>query len=200
MASGILRRKMCLLHTSQTVLFNEYARNTSSDSDFLNKTVLTPEAAKQSNSRLAKAEIAEKLEVKNANRVVESPNRFSDFVANIPATLKNVTRLALYRLWHARMEHVNSNRLGSLSQHVTALEQINLPFLEHLNFAKCNFSNMTQIVNEVTPRRILQQLKKDHMDIWGPYRVLSIGGNACFLFLIDDLTRKSWFFCKKSRK
>ncbi len=113
MASRILRRKMCLLHTSQTVLFDEDARNTSSDSDFLNKTVLTLEVVKQSTSHFAKAEIAERLEAKNANKVVESSNRFSDFVSNIPATSKNVTRLALYRLWHARMEHVNLNHFGS---------------------------------------------------------------------------------------
>ena len=35
--------------------------------------------------------------------------------------------------------------------------------------------------------------------IWRPYRVASLGGHKYFASLIDDLTRKSWLICMKSR-
>ncbi len=100
-------------------------------------------AAKQSTSRSGETEISERLEANNANRVVKSPDQSLDFVANIPATLENATRLVLYRLWHANMRHVNLKRLGSLFQYVTGLERVNLLSVKRLNYAKCNFSNIT---------------------------------------------------------
>lgn len=87
---------MYLLHTSQTALLGADAGNTSSNSDFLNGTVLTLGAAKQSTSHPGEAEITERLEAKNANRVVESPDRSLDFGTNILATSENAIRLALY--------------------------------------------------------------------------------------------------------
>lgn len=59
---------------------------------------------------------------------------------------------------------------------------------------------MTRIVNLDSPRRATQKLEKVHTDMWGPYRVPSIGGNIYFLSLIDDLMRKSWLICMKSQK
>ncbi len=188
-ASGILRREMYLLHTSQTALLGADAGNTSSNSDFLNGTVLTLGAAKQSTSHPGEAEITERLEAKNANRVVESPDRSLDFGTNILATSENAIRLALYWLWNARMGHNNPKRLRSLSQRVNRLEQVNSPSFERFNFAKYNFSNMTQIVNRNAPKRILQRIRKVHTDIWGPYQVSSIGGNTYFLSSIDDWPR-----------
>lgn len=84
------------------------------------------------------------------------------------------------------MGHNNPKRLRSLSQRVNRLEQVNSPSFERFNFAKYNFSNMTQIVNRNAPKRILQRIRKVHTDIWGPYQVSSIGGNTYFLSSIDD--------------
>ena len=184
--SEILRRKMYPLHTSQTALLGADAEDTSSNSDFLKETVLTLGSAKQSTSHPGEAEIMERLEAKNSNRVVESPDRSLDFGTDILATSENAIRLALYWLWNARMGHNNPKRLRSFSQRVSGLEQVNSPSFERLNFAKYNFSNMTQIVNRETPKRISQWLGMVHTDIWGPYQVSSIGGNTYFLSSIDD--------------
>ncbi len=136
-----------------------------SDSDFLNQTILSLGAAKQSTQHHREAKVAEKLEAKKANKIMESSDRSLDFVVKIPTTSENAIRLKLCWLWNRRMGHVNSKRLGSLFQYATRLEQVNLPSLEYLNCFKCNFSNMTLIVNKVTLRRKLQWLKKIHTEI-----------------------------------
>ncbi len=195
-----IKKKMYLLYTSQTAFLGADAGDIGSDSNLLIETILILEAAKQSTARSWKAEIAERLEAKNANRVVKSPNWSSDFIANIQATSENATRLALYQLWLACREHVNSNRLGSFSQNVTGLEQVHLSSLERINFDKCNFSNMTRIVNRNTSRRIPQWLERVHTDIWSPYQVFSIREYKYFWFLNNDLTTKFWLFCIKSWK
>ena len=143
-ASGILREKIYLFHTSQMALLSTDTGDTSFDSEFLNMTVETLGAAKQSISRSVKAEVAKRLEAINTNRVMQFLDQSSDFVVNIPTASANAMRLELYWLWHTRMGHVNPKRLGSLFHHVNGINQVNLLFLKH---TKCNFSNMTQIVN-----------------------------------------------------
>lgn len=59
---------------------------------------------------------------------------------------------------------------------------------------------MTRLVNRVSPKRANRKLWRVHTDIWGPYRVRSLGGNAYFVSLIDDFTRRSWLVCIKIRK
>ena len=134
---------MYLWHTSQTTLLGADAGHTGSDSNIFIKTILTLEVAKQSTSRPGEVKITKSREAKIDNRVVESPDRSSDFVANILATSKNATRLVLYQLWHAGIRHVNPKRLRSLFQQDTGLEQVNLSFFERFNCTRCNFSNMT---------------------------------------------------------
>ena len=109
--------------------------------------------------------------------------------------------LALYRLWHSWIGHVNPKQLAFLLDYVTGIDRVSLLILQDLNCTTClNYSNMTRIVNQDTPKCANQQLERVHTDIWGPYRVPSIGGHVYFVSLIDDLTRKSWFIPMKSWK
>lgn len=118
-----------------------------------------------------------------------------------PVVLENSTpetrKLTLYQLWHACMGHVNPKQLGSFSEHVTGLNRITFLTLQNLNCNVCNFSNMTQIVNQDTPRRGERRLRRVHTDVWGPYQVSSIGGHTYFVSLLDNLTRKSWLIPMK---
>lgn len=57
---------------------------------------------------------------------VKKSNEIEHAIDAIP---ENDIRLALYQLWHARMGHVNPNRLRSLSHHIAGLSQVNLLFL-----------------------------------------------------------------------
>ena len=112
---------------------------------------------------------------------------------------KSTADFSLYELWHARMGHINPRRLSTLSKHVKGLDVLTPPSLENLNCTVCNYSNMTRTVNRETPRRATRKLGRVHTDIWGPYRVASLGGHKHFVSLIDDLTRKSWLICLKTR-
>lgn len=121
--------------------------------------------------------------------------------AGIEASQTLETRkLTLYQLWHACMGHFNPKRLGSLFEHVTGIDSITLPTLQNLDCTVCNFSNKTRIVNRDTTKRAERKLGRVHTDVWGPYRVLSIGVHSYFLSLLDDLTRKSWLIPMKFRK
>ena len=63
----------------------------------------------------------------------------------------------------------------------------------------CNQTKLTRKINRASPKRASRKLGRVHTDVWEPFRILSIGGNRYFLSLIDDLTRKSWIFCLKTR-
>ena len=112
---------------------------------------------------------------------------------------KSTADFSLYELWHARMGHINPRRLSTLSKHVKGLDVLTPFSLEDLNCTVCNYSNMTRTVNRKTPKRANRRLGRVHTDIWGPYRVASLGGHKYFVSLIDDLTRKSWLICSKTR-
>jgi len=38
-----------------------------------------------------------------------------------------------------------------------------------------------------------------HSDYWGPSRVPSLGGEKCFLSIIDDYSRMTWVFMMKMK-
>ena len=38
-----------------------------------------------------------------------------------------------------------------------------------------------------------------HSDYWGPSRVPSLGGEKCFLSIIDDYSRMTWVFMMKHK-
>ena len=38
-----------------------------------------------------------------------------------------------------------------------------------------------------------------HTDVWGPARVLSLGGSRYYVTFIDDATRKTWIYCIQNK-
>ena len=194
-ARGVLKGKMYLLHNSQVALLTT--------EDFSDNENFTLEEDEKVVSTLDEVETAEHIDVNQGKIIDESSKASGSLNISKNGTIKSLTnasKLALYSLWHARMGHVNPKRLRALSYHVTDIDQIDLPSLKNLDCTTCNFSNLTRIVNRGTPRRADRRLGRVHTDIWGPYRVSSIEGHAYFVSLIDDLTRKSWLICLKSRK
>ena len=178
-ASGIMRGKIYFLRSPQTALLSKDAGVLEDISDF----------SEIENLGNAETTTPNTIARKDINEIPEGSNE------------KQIARkLGLYKLWHARMGHVNPKRLGSLSQHVTGIDQIIHPNLESLNCSVCNFTNMTRVVNRDTPRRVDRRLGRVHKDVWGPYREVSIGGHRYFVSLIDDLTRRSWLLCMRSRR
>jgi hypothetical protein len=42
-------------------------------------------------------------------------------------------------------------------------------------------------------------LKLVHTDVWGPNKVSSLGGSRYYVTFIEDVTRKSWFYCIRQK-
>jgi transposase InsO family protein len=57
----------------------------------------------------------------------------------------------------------------------------------------------TQNINITPATRATQKLERVHMDFWGPYKTLTIGGSKYMLTIIDDFSRKSWIYLTKDR-
>ena len=61
----------------------------------------------------------------------------------------------------------------------------------------CNLFKLTRKVNRETQKRTSRRLEKIHTDAWNSYKTFNIEDNKYFVFLIDDLTRKSWIVLMK---
>lgn len=67
----------------------------------------------------------------------------------------------------------------------------------HVKYAATR--NLHKKINRIPPKQASRKLGRAHTNVWGLYSIRSIGGNRYFLSLIDQLTRKSWIFCLKTR-
>ena len=86
---------------------------------------------------------------------------------------------------HARLGHTSMSKM----QHI-ALCKSHQPidfFCETCIFAKSQRLHFhTNTVSSTSPFQLI------HMDLWGPYRVVSITGAKYFLTIIDDFSRCTW--------
>ncbi|RVW98117.1 Retrovirus-related Pol polyprotein from transposon TNT 1-94 [Vitis vinifera] len=90
---------------------------------------------------------------------------------SVAAATAAVSSLPSLALWHSRLGHAPSSRLG---------KQPSLPFNNSDSISKSIFELI-------------------HSDVWGPSPVASIGGSRYFVVFIDDYSRYSWIFPMKSR-
>ena len=104
-------------------------------------------------------------------------------------------------LWHRRVAHANMDHLGKL---VSKELVIGLPKLRFEKDVLCDACQKGKQVkasfkskNIVSTTRPLQLL---HMDLFGPSRTMSFGGNYYALVIVDDYSRFTWtlFLANKS--
>ena len=97
-------------------------------------------------------------------------------------------------LWHQCLGHLSFGYLKKL-----------FPSL----FAKCDISSFHCDFYELTKRYRTSfplVLNKSplpfmviHSDVWGPFKVLTLGGSHWFVIFIDDCTRMTWLCLMKSK-
>ena len=96
-------------------------------------------------------------------------------------------------LWHKRLAHVNMHQLDKLLRKdlVVGLPKIN--FKNNMICESCQRGKQTKSSfkkkPEISTNRPLQLL---HMDLVGPARVKSLGGNLYTLVIVDDFSRFTW--------
>ena len=101
-----------------------------------------------------------------------------------------------YRLWHERLKHISWTRMKTLHRKLLRMNEIHF-FDDDLDCTICNLSKFTKKMHRETLKRTFRRLRKVHTDVWNSYRTVNIEGNRYFVFMIDDLTRKSWIALMK---
>ena len=104
-------------------------------------------------------------------------------------------------LWHRRDAHINMHHLNHLVRKVLV---IGLPKLKYEKNKLCEacqkgkqVKNSFQIKNVVSTTKPLELL---HIDLFGPSRTMSLGGNYYGLVIVDDYSRFTWTLFLKTKK
>lgn len=112
------------------------------------------------------------------------------------ACLVSISEPNASKLWHYRLGHVSEKGLEELHKQglIDNGNYQKLSFCEHCvygNQKRVSFHNATH-----TTQGILDYV---HSDVWGPAKVLSLGGAKYFITFIDDWSRKVWTYLLKHK-
>ena len=106
----------------------------------------------------------------------------------------NLTKCYISKItWHSRLGHPNDQALNSLKDKLK-FGNINLPPCEVCHKAKQTRESFS-LSEHITTK--LGDLV--HLDVWGPYKITSVGGYRFFLTVVDDFTRATWVYLLKSK-
>jgi len=96
-------------------------------------------------------------------------------------------------LWHRRLSHIHMHHLNKLLSKNLVEGLLALKFEKNRICDACQRGKQTKAVfknkNFVSTSRPLEML---HMDLFGPSRTMSLGGNYYGLVVIDDFSRFTW--------
>lgn len=104
-------------------------------------------------------------------------------------------------LWHKRIAHIHMEHLNKLVKHDLVIGLPKMKFVKDRLCDACQKGKQTKSSfkqkNVVSTTRPLQLI---HMDLFGPSRTRSFGGNVYALVIVDDFSRYSWtlFLAQKS--
>ena len=95
--------------------------------------------------------------------------------------------------WHKRLGHVNFNHLEKLSKKDIIKELPKINIKQDVKCDTCLKNKMVSVShkskNVISSKRPLQLL---HLDLFGPIRVLSMGGSKYGLVIVDDFSKDTW--------
>ncbi|KAI4302581.1 hypothetical protein MLD38_038307 [Melastoma candidum] len=99
-------------------------------------------------------------------------------------------------LWHMRLGHISEQRMNILSERglLDGQKLSKLDFCEHCIFGKQHKVKLVKAVHRT--EGILDYV---HSYLWGPAPIQSKGGLRYVLTLIDDFSRKVWFYFLKQK-
>ena len=96
-------------------------------------------------------------------------------------------------LWHRKLAHIHMDHLNKLIKHDLVIGLPKLKYKKDKLCDACQKGKQTKVSfkpkNVVTTTKPLQLL---HMDLFGPSRTMSFGGNYYALVIIDDFSRFTW--------
>jgi len=103
-------------------------------------------------------------------------------------------------LWHRRIAHIHMNHLNKLISKDLVIGLPKLKFEKDHICEAClkgkQVTNSFKLKNVVSSSRPLELL---HMDLFGPSRTMSLGGNYYALVIVDDFSRYTWTLFLESK-
>ena len=103
-------------------------------------------------------------------------------------------------LWHYRAAHINMHNLNHLVKKDLVIGILKLKFEKNKLCEACQkgkqVKNSFQSKNVVSTSKLLELL---HIDLFGPSRIMSLGGNYYDLVIVDDYSRFTWTLFLKTK-
>jgi len=98
-------------------------------------------------------------------------------------------------LWHRRLAHIHMHHLNRIASKELVIGLPKLKFERGKLCETCQKGKQTKStfkpLNVISTSRPLELL---HMDLFGPSRTMSLGGNYYGLVIVDDYSRFTWIF------
>lgn len=102
----------------------------------------------------------------------------------------STTAKETYQLWHRRLAHLGSAKIGKLHEVSTLKKPIKVPTKRDICQVCCLTKSRDKINRKLSPRKD-GPLDQISIDIAGPFPT-SMNGNRVFLEIVDNHTRKVW--------
>ena len=100
----------------------------------------------------------------------------------------------VFSLWHSRLGHPSDVKVHSLSN--------TLPFLQNCcnkPCIVCPLAKQKRIHFPFNNNKCAYPFDLVHMDVWGPFSVLTSNGHKYFLTIVDDASRATWVLLLKAK-
>lgn len=109
----------------------------------------------------------------------------SEVCMSVAADTSSVNK---FSLWHQRLGHASQSKM----KHIDWMK----PFLNNQTQVclTCPMAKLTNQPFPVSTSRAAAAFSLVHIDIWGPYKVLTRGKFRFFLTIVDDYSRMTWIY------
>ncbi|KAL2933741.1 Retrovirus-related Pol polyprotein from transposon TNT 1-94, partial [Bienertia sinuspersici] len=114
-------------------------------------------------------------------------------VMNDKPVMCNMSDLNKCILWHNRLGHAPMNKVLKTGCDAFSCNG-DMPVC-----LTCPLARFTKLPYSVSPRMAKHKFDMVHIDIWGPYRVSTMGNHRFFLTLVDDYSREVWVQLLKTK-
>jgi len=132
--------------------------------------------------------------------IMEGRRRQSVYVLSAESAYVDKTRRnETGDLWHARLGHVNYNKLKEMMQKqvVKGLPQIDIR--TDIVCAGCQYGKAHQLPYKESEHRSKAPLELIHSDVFGPVKQISIRGMRYMVTFIDDFSMYVWVYFMKEK-
>ena len=120
-------------------------------------------------------------------------------IANIGEA--RLTNEAVTRLWHRRLGHPGNSVLKELIKLNPSLKHLSGRRLPDLRCSSCEYAkSKKQPFRSSALFRATYPGQRIVSDIWGPFRVPTIGNARYFVIFVDDYSRYTWLYTMTNRK